>query len=58
MKNEIALRRGMKPWDLRITYFNFILFLNILHVEGVNGIVTTIDNLYFEVCYYYRQRFV
>jgi hypothetical protein len=24
MENETALGKGMEPWDLKVTYFNFI----------------------------------
>ncbi len=55
MKNETTLGRGLEPQDLKVTYFYVIKFFSfILHAEGVSGIVANIDNLYFEVCCYYK----
>ncbi len=53
MKNETTLGRGMEPWDLRITYFNVIKKIPSFYMQRVL-IITCINNLYFEVCYYYR----
>ncbi len=53
MKNESTLGKGMEPWDLRITYFNVIKIFPSFYMQRVS-IVACINNLYFEVCYYYR----
>ncbi len=45
---------GLKS-NIFICYWSFAF---ILHVKGVNGIVVNVDNLYFEVCCYYRWRIV
>ncbi len=35
MKNETTLRRGMEPWELKVTYFNFIKVLTSFYMQRV-----------------------